>query len=47
MGALASAFLCGLATSAAVAQDPTKVDATHNKVTFENEEGPDLKIDYG
>jgi hypothetical protein len=33
--ALTAALLCALATIAAVAQDPTKVDANHNKVTFE------------
>jgi quercetin dioxygenase-like cupin family protein len=36
-----------LATSMAVAQDPTVVDAQHYKVTFENEQVRILKITYG
>ena len=36
-----------LATSMAIAQDPTVVDATHYKVTFENEQVRILKITYG
>jgi len=47
MGALTAAFLCALATNAAVAQDPTKVDANHYKVTFENEEVRIRKITIG
>ena len=36
-----------LAMSAAVAQDPTQVDAKHYKVTFENEQMRILSITYG
>lgn len=45
--ALIAGSLCVFATSAAVAQDPTKVDANHYKVTFENEQVRILKITYG
>lgn len=45
--ALAAGAFCILATGSAVAQDPTKVDAGHYKVTFENEQVRILKITYG
>src|SRR5262249_43408990 len=36
-----------LSTNAAVAQDPTKVDANHYTVTFENDQVRILRINYG
>src|SRR5262245_16957767 len=45
MGTLIAGSLY-LATNA-LAQDPTKVDANHYKVTFENEQVRILKITYG
>jgi hypothetical protein len=36
-----------LATGAAVAQDPTQVDAKHYRVTFENDQVRLLRINYG
>ena len=36
-----------LAANTALAQDPTKVDANHYKVTFENAQVRILKITYG
>lgn len=47
MHALIAGALCILSTNIAVAQDPTKVDADHYKVTFENEQVRILKITYG
>jgi len=45
-GILVVISVCALATSAAVAQDPTKVDASHYKVTFENDQVRILKVTY-
>lgn len=47
MHPLIAGALCVLATNAAVAQDPTKVDVDHYTVTFENEQVRILKIRYG
>jgi quercetin dioxygenase-like cupin family protein len=46
-GLLSAGSIAGLVISAAVAQDPTVVDAKHYKVTFENEQVRILKITYG
>jgi quercetin dioxygenase-like cupin family protein len=45
--AIIASSLSVFATSAALAQDPTQVDANHYKVTFENEQVRILKITYG
>ena len=47
MTALIAGSLYVLATNAATAQDPTKVDANRYKVTFENEQVRILQITYG
>jgi quercetin dioxygenase-like cupin family protein len=47
IGMLIVGSAIALATSMAVAQDPTVVDAQHYKVTFENEQVRILKITYG
>lgn len=47
MCALIGVALCVLPAATAVAQDPTKVDSNHYKVTFENEQIRILKITYG
>jgi quercetin dioxygenase-like cupin family protein len=46
-GLLCASCIAGLVIGAAVAQDPTVVDAKHYKVTFENEQVRILKITYG
>jgi quercetin dioxygenase-like cupin family protein len=46
-GLLSASSIAGLVIGAAVAQDPTVVDAKHYKVTFENEQVRVLKITYG
>jgi quercetin dioxygenase-like cupin family protein len=46
-GVLVACSVFTLAMSAAVAQDPTQVDAKHYKVTFENEQVRILSITYG
>ena len=46
-GLLSASSIAGLVIGAAVAQDPTVVDAKHYKVTFENEQVRILKITYG
>ena len=46
MHVLIAGALCVLATDIAVAQDPTKVDAEHYKVAFENDQVRILKIMY-
>jgi quercetin dioxygenase-like cupin family protein len=46
-GLLSVGSIAGLVIGAAVAQDPTVVDAKHYKVTFENEQVRILKITYG
>jgi quercetin dioxygenase-like cupin family protein len=47
IGMLIAGSIFALATNAAVAQDPTQVDAKHYKVTFENEQVRTLRITYG
>ena len=47
IGLLIAWFVLALATNAAVAQDPTKVDAKHYTVTFENDQVRILRINYG
>ena len=47
IGLLVAGSMSALAIGAAVAQDPTVVDAKHYKVTFENEQVRILKITYG
>ncbi len=47
LGLLSASSMAGLVIGAAVAQDPTAVDAKHYKVTFENEQVRILKITYG
>ena len=47
MGILIVGSVIALATSMAVAQDPTVVDAKHYKVMFENDQVRILKITYG
>jgi quercetin dioxygenase-like cupin family protein len=44
---LAASSMAALAIGAAIAQDPTVVDAKHYKVTFENDQVRILKIIYG
>jgi quercetin dioxygenase-like cupin family protein len=46
-GLLLASSLTALVIGAAVAQDPTVVDAKHYKGTFENEQVRVLKITYG
>jgi quercetin dioxygenase-like cupin family protein len=47
VGTLLVACAIGLGTGAALAQDPTKVDAKHYAVTFENDQVRILRITYG
>ena len=47
IGLLVASSMTALAIDAAVAQDPTVVDAKHYKVTFENDQVRILKITYG
>jgi len=47
LGMLMVGAVISLATSMAIAQDPTVVDAKHYKVMFENEQVRILKITYG
>ncbi len=47
IGMLIACFVLALATNVAVAQDPTKVDAKHYTVTFENDQVQILRINYG
>ena len=47
IGMLIACSVLALATNAAVAQDPTKVDAKHYTVTFENDQVRILRINYG
>ena len=47
VGMLIACSVFALATNAAVAQDPTKVDAKHYTVTFENDQVRILRINYG
>ena len=47
IGMLIAISVLALATNAAVAQDPTKVDAKHYTVTFENDQVRILRINYG
>jgi quercetin dioxygenase-like cupin family protein len=47
IGMLIVGSVIALATSMAIAQDPTVVDAKHYKVMFENEQVRILKITYG
>jgi quercetin dioxygenase-like cupin family protein len=44
---LLACALSVFAVSAAMAQDPTKVDANHYKVTFENDQVRIVRITYG
>jgi quercetin dioxygenase-like cupin family protein len=46
-GLLSASSIAGLLIGAAVAQDPTVVDAKHYKITFENDQVRVLKITYG
>ncbi len=46
-GMLVACSVFALATSAAMAQDATKADPAHYKVTFENDQVRILKITYG
>ena len=47
IGMLIAGFVCAVATTVALAQDPVVVDAKHYKVTFENDQVRILKITYG
>lgn len=47
VSALIAGSLSVVAVSGVMAQDPTKVDAKHYKVTFENDQVRILKITYG
>jgi hypothetical protein len=47
IGMLIASSVFAFATGAAVAQDPTQVDAKHYKVTFENDQVRILRITYG
>ena len=47
IGMLIACSVLALATNEAVAQDPTKVDAKHYTVTFENDQVRILRINYG
>ncbi len=47
VGMLIASSVFAFATGAAVAQDPTQVDAKHYKVTFENDQVRILRITYG
>jgi quercetin dioxygenase-like cupin family protein len=46
-GLLFATSMTGVVIGAAIAQDPTVVDAKHYKVMFENEQVRVLKITYG
>jgi len=46
-GTMIASSVFAFATGAAVAQDPTQVDAKHYKVTFENDQVRILRISYG
>ena len=47
IGMLIASSVFAFAAGAAVAQDPTQVDAKHYKVTFENDQVRILRITYG
>jgi quercetin dioxygenase-like cupin family protein len=47
IGVLIASFVLALAPNMAVAQDPTKVDAKHYTVAFENDQVRILRVSYG
>jgi quercetin dioxygenase-like cupin family protein len=47
IGVLIGSFVLALAPDMAVAQDPTKVDAKHYTVAFENDQVRILRVSYG
>jgi quercetin dioxygenase-like cupin family protein len=47
LGSLVASSATAFVVGAAIAQDPTVVDAKHYKVTFENDQVRILKITYG
>ena len=47
IGVLIASFVLALAPNMAVAQDPTKVDAKHYTVAFENDQVRIMRVSYG